>query len=127
VLLLTEGLLFYLPAETVRSLAIETAGCYRWMLDISPQTAMLLATGGDSMRQANELRHETRLEGTEVLEMVRASGWTALGSKAFMKDGASFAIERMTKNGWTPDPNTPRPAPDDPAGVWLFQRATGTE
>jgi len=121
-LLLTEGLLFYLPAETVRSLSVEAAVCCRWIMDISPNTAFILAGGGDSMRKANELRHETRLEGAEILDVIRAAGWEAAASKTFMKDGAPFAVERMTKNGWTPDPNTPRPPMDDPAGVWLFRR-----
>ncbi len=122
VLLLTEGLLFYLPQETVCSVALETGGCHRWILDIAPQTSVLLSFGGDSMRQANELRHETRLEGSAILETIGNSGWTAAASKTFMKDGAPFAIQRITKNGWVPDPNTARPSPDDPAGVWLFQR-----
>ncbi len=64
-LLLTEGLLFYLPSETVRALVKEAAVCERWLMDISPNTALLLSGGGDSMRQANEMRHETRLEGAE--------------------------------------------------------------
>lgn len=122
-LLLTEGLLFYLPEHTVRSIARDAAGCYRWITDISPQTSMLLAGGGDSMRQANQFRHATRLEGTEILKIMGTSGWTAVASKTFMKDGAPFAIQRITKNGWTANPNTPRPSPDDPAGVWLFRRA----
>jgi len=122
-LLLTEGLLFYLPGETVRNLASEVAGFQRWVIDISPNTALLLASGGDSMRQANEMRHETRLEGVEMLDTIRKAGWVAAGSKAFMKDGAPFAVQRMVKNGWTPDPNTPRPSPDDPAGVWMFKRS----
>jgi len=123
VLLLTEGLLFYLPAETVHSMAREAAGCYRWMIDISPETALLLAAGGDSMRQANDLRHATRLEGPEILEAILEAGWKTSGSKTFIRDGAPFAYERMTKNGWKPDSNTPQPSPDDPAGVWLFERA----
>ncbi len=122
-LLLTEGLLFYLPAETVQSLVVEAAGFERWILDISPNTAMLLADGGDSMRQANELRHETRLEGVEILETIRSMGWVAEGSKTFMRDGAPFAVRRMVKNGWTRDSNTPRPSADDPAGVWMFKRS----
>jgi O-methyltransferase involved in polyketide biosynthesis len=121
VLLLTEGLLFYLPAETVGALAAETLGCSLWILDISPPISLLLASGGDSLRQANELRHQTRLEGKEILEVIRNSGWTAAASKTFMKDGAPFAIQRMAKNGWTPDANTARPSPDDPGGVWLFK------
>lgn len=122
VLLLTEGLLFYLPGETVRSMAAETAACYRWIVHISPQTAMLLAGGGDLMRDAIELRHETRLEGAEILEVIGNRGWTAVASKTFMKDGAPFATQRMSTKGWRPDPNTPRLSPDDPAGVWLFRR-----
>ena len=124
VLLLTEGLLFYLPAETVSALVREATVVVRWLMDISPPTSLLLAGGGDSMRQANEMRHETRLEGTEILETVRAYGWQAKGSKTFVRDGAAFAIQRMANNGWTPDPNAPRPAPDDPAGVWLFERTS---
>lgn len=122
VLLLTEGLLFYLPAETVRSMAFEASGCHRWILDLPPQTSVLLSLGGDAMRRANELRHETRLEASAILETLGNSGWTAAASRTFMKDGAPFAIQRMTKNGWVHDPNTTRPSPDDPAGVWLFQR-----
>jgi methyltransferase (TIGR00027 family) len=122
VLLLTEGLLFYLPEETVRGLALEAAGCHCWILDVSPQTSLLLSSGGDAMRQAIGLRHETRLEAPAILETIGKSGWTAAASKTFMKDGVPFAIQRMRKNGWAPDPNTVRPSPDDPAGVWLFQR-----
>jgi len=122
VLLLTEGLLFYLAEEVVRSMAKEAAGCCRWILDISPNISLLLPTGGDSMRQADRLRHETRLEGAEILEIVRNSGWAPVASKTFVKDGTPFAIQRMTRNGWTADPNTPQPSPHDPAGVWLFQR-----
>ncbi len=121
VLLLTEGLLFYLPAETVRGLAADAAdGCYRWILDIAPQTAMLLQSGGESMRRANELRSETRLEGVEILELLPASGWAAVASRTFAKDGAAFAVRRMAKNGWTPDPSGARLPHDDPSGVWMF-------
>lgn len=122
VLLLTEGLLFYLPAETVRALAKEAMVCERWLMDISPQTAILLSSGGDSMRQANEMRHETRLEGVEILEVVKVSGWEAKGSRTFVRDGAPFAVQRMQKNGWTADPNTPPRSLDDPSGVWLFEK-----
>ena len=123
-LLLTEGLLFYLPADTARSLAQEAAGCCRWVMDISPNTAILLANGGDSMQQANALRHETRLEGAEILELICNSGWLAAGSKTFAKDGVPYAAQRMKKNGWAPDPNGPRLSADDPSGVWLFKRET---
>jgi methyltransferase (TIGR00027 family) len=122
VLLLTEGLLFYLPAETVHRLAVEAAVCSRWIIDISPQSALLLSGGGDAMQKALELRHETRLEGSEILDVLRNNGWLAAASKTFMRDGAPFAIQRMTRNGWQPDPDSPRPLPNDPSGVWLFAR-----
>jgi hypothetical protein len=96
----------------------KAAGCYRWIQDI----ALLLPTGGNSMRQADRLRHETRLEGAEILEIVRRSGWSPIAAKTFMKDGTPFAIERMKRNGWAADPPGPTPSPDDPAGVWLFHR-----
>ena len=125
VLLLTEGILFYLPADTVSAIAAEMADCYRWVLDISPCTSLLMASGGggESMRQANDLRHATRLEGAAILEVVANNGWAAAASKRFVKDGVPYAIQRMRKNGWVADPDTPRPSPDDPAGVWVFQRA----
>ncbi len=121
VILLTEGLLFYLPRETVVSLAAEARGCHRWILDVAPKTSLLLSFGGDSMKQANELRDQTRLEGSEILQAIGDAGWTAVGTKTFMKDGAPFAMERMKNSGWVPDPGAARPAPDDPAGVWMFQ------
>jgi O-methyltransferase involved in polyketide biosynthesis len=123
VLLLTEGLLFYLPAETVRSLAREAAGGSRWILDISFHSSFQPPDCGEAMRQAHELRHETRLEGAEILETITASGWKAAESKTFMRDGVPFAAQRMARSGWSPDPNAPRPPADDPAGVWLFERA----
>ena len=123
VVLLTEGLLFYLPRETLRGLAMEASGCHRWILDVAPQTSMLLSLGGDAMRQAVRLSHETRLEGPAVLETILNSGWTTAASKTFMKDGAPFAVQRIAINCWVPDPNTERPSPDDPAGVWVFQRS----
>jgi O-methyltransferase involved in polyketide biosynthesis len=126
-LLLSEGLLFYLPADTVRGLAKEASCCARWMMDISPATALLLESGGDSMKQAIGMGHETRLEGAEILEAVQQNGWTLVASKTFMKDGAPFARERLLKNGWTPDPKTPRLSADDPSGVWLFQPASATK
>ncbi len=54
---------------------------------------------------------------------MKAGGWEAKGSKTFIRDGAPFAIQRMAKNGWIPDPNALRPSPDDPSGVWLFERS----
>ncbi len=122
-LLLTEGLLFYLSAETVRDLAREARVCARWMMDISPATLFLLQTGGDSMKQADAMRHETRLEGHEILNILSDCGWSSRGARTFIKDGAPFALERMQKNAWTPDPNAPRLLPDDPSGVWLFEPA----
>lgn len=95
VLLLTEGLLFYLPQETVSGMAVEAASCYRWILDISPQTSMLLAMGGDSMREANELRHENRLEGTEILRVLGDSGWTAAGAIRPVSGCSGERIERI--------------------------------
>jgi len=123
VLLLTEGLLYYLPGSTVRGLAMETAkrsGYSKWLLDVSSQALMRLEATGS--RSIERFGHETRLEGEQILETVIESGWGEAGRKTFMKDGAVFAIGRAKENGWTPDPNTPRPSPDDPAGVWLFRR-----
>src|SRR5271165_246460 len=124
VLLLTEGLLYYLPASTVRGLAIETAertSFSSWILDVSSQALMQLdhAIG---RRSIEKFGHETRLDGEQILQTVTESGWGAAGRRTFVKDGAAFAIARAKENGWTPDPNTLRPSPDDPAGVWLFRR-----
>ena len=121
--LLTEGLLYYLPGSTVRGLAKETAeraAFTTWILDfISGALMRLQATGARSIERFGD---ETRLEGEQILETVTSSGWTVGARKTFMKDGAAFAIARAKQNGWEPDPNTPRPSPDDPAGVWLFRR-----
>jgi methyltransferase (TIGR00027 family) len=125
VLLLTEGLLFYLPEETVRNLARETAarpGFRSWILEVAPSRTLLLARHGASMQKLNELRHATCLDGRQVLEAVTGAGWTPRTQKTFAKDGVPFAIERMRLNGWKPDPSVPRPPPDDPAGVWVFRR-----
>lgn len=122
-LLLTEGLLYYLPGSTVRGLAMETAersSFASWILDVSSQALMRLQATGT--RSIEKFGHQTRLDGEDILHTVTESGWAAADRKTFMKDGVTFAIARAKENGWTPDPNTQRPSPDDPAGVWLFRR-----
>jgi len=95
------------------------------MIDIAPQAAVLVESGGESMRQASEMRNETSLEGVAILETIRASGWHSVAQRTFARDGAAFGLRRMLKNGWTPDPHSARLAEDDPRRECGYLGETG--
>ncbi|MBV9267009.1 MAG: class I SAM-dependent methyltransferase [Acidobacteriaceae bacterium] len=124
-LLLTEGLLMYLPAESVRALGRDTYGRMNfktWILDISSPQLMSMVHG-DGARDLGNLRADTHLESGGILQAVEETGWVKTEGKTYMKDGQPYGAERVRRDGIQIDPSRPRPPEDDPAGVWLFQRS----
>lgn len=125
VLLLTEGFLMYLPAETVRALAAEASQLDEiesWIVDFhSP--ALLKAAHGDGASAINNLRAATHLNSEEVRAVVNQNGWVIVSEKRFVRDGGPYAWQRMQADGIKPDPKVQPVSPDDPAGVALLRRA----
>jgi methyltransferase (TIGR00027 family) len=125
-LMITEGLLTYLPAATVEALAEETwqeSGITYWISDVTT-TAFTKAIGvTDAMRSIRHVQAPDSLAGEQILDVVGRHGWVTAARRSYITDMA-FAtrrIERMTAR--QPRTEPPPFALDDPTGVHRFERA----
>jgi|SRR5581483_654724 len=123
-LLMTEGLLMYLPGETVDALAKEGLGRFSyWLMDINSRELMKMAHG-DFLETLNRVSAESRLDGPEILDLVQKTGWSVAEKRTYFAETTNISPDRvallMQALGITPDPNAPRPA-DVGSGVWLFR------
>jgi methyltransferase (TIGR00027 family) len=125
-LMITEGLLPYLPAATVESLAAEArrdGGIASWISDITT-SAFASAIRLDTMRPVANVRAPDAMEGEQILEVLGRHGWVTAARRSYITDVA-FARERIQRlMGDRPRPAGPPPVPpDDPTGVHRFERA----
>jgi methyltransferase (TIGR00027 family) len=125
-LMITEGLLMYLPAGTVEALAGEArheSGILHWISDIRT-TAFTNAIGGDGIRAVRHVQAQDCLEGEQILETVYRHGWMTAVRRSYITD-LGFAKDRIARMmAAAPQPAKP-PAfpPDDPTGVHQFARS----
>ena len=126
-LLITEGLLMYLPASTVEALAIEpvsTSGIRYWLLDAASMD-LARQTGMDSRGAIQNVRAPGHLEGVQMLEAVGRHGWIQLRHRSYSRDSRELAAERIqaTIQAFAAAGKPlPTPPPNDPSGVYLFGR-----
>jgi methyltransferase (TIGR00027 family) len=125
-LMITEGLLMYLPAATVEALAAEAwreSGIGQWMSDVTT-SAFAKAIGMDRNVSVRQVQAADYLQGEEILEAVGRHGWATAARRSYITDTA-FAMERIRRlMGDRPRPAPPSPiAPNDPTGVHRFARA----
>lgn len=124
-LMITEGLLMYLPAATVEALAAEScshSGIAHWISDITTAAfSKVLGGGTDTTRSIRHVQASDALKGEQILEVVRRSGWTTSAMRSYITD-VGFVAERTRRamGGATP-PRLPFP-PNDPTGVHRFGR-----
>ena len=121
-LMITEGLLMYLPRTVVNSLGAEAAsksGVRFWLFDAT--SVDLMRRGHpDMMDQIDAVRAADHLSGREIVEAVEGQGWNLVASRTYARDSAAIALDRITKllsSGQVP---AQRPADEDPSGVYLF-------
>ncbi len=124
-LMITEGLLMYLPGATVEALAGEArreSGIAYWMCDINT-TAFAKAINLDTARSVRDVQAPDFLPGEQILDVIRRQGWATAARRSYISD-MGFARERIQRlMGDRPRPEGPPPvAPDDPTGVHLFER-----
>jgi len=125
-LMITEGLLMYLPAATVEALAAESwreSGVANWISDITT-TAFTQAIGGtDEMRSFRKVQASDSLPGEEILVVIRRNSWVTAAHRSYIRDMAfaTARVERMFAGHPRPEP--PPFAADDPTGVHRFVRA----
>lgn len=124
-LMITEGLLMYLPAATVEALASEAGqecGIAHWMSDITT-SAFATAIQMGTMLSVRRVQASDFLQGEEILDRVHRCGWVTAARRSYITDTA-FATERVRRlMGDRPRPAGPPPfAADDPTGVHRFER-----
>ena len=125
VLMITEGLLLYLPAATVDALASESATQSRiehWISDISTSAfSKALGGGTDSMQSIRHVQASDALKGEEILEVLGRHGWVTSAMRSYITD-VGFVRERVRRSlGGVDPPRFPFP-PEDPTGVHRFGR-----
>jgi len=124
-LMITEGLLLYLPAATVEALAAEVqnqSGVAHWISDISTSDfSRVLGAGADTMQPIRHVQAPDALKGEEILEVLARHGWTTAAQRSYITD-VEFVRERIRRmmGGFSP-PRLQFP-PGDPTGVHRFAR-----
>ncbi len=124
-LMITEGLLMYLPGSTVEALAAETrhrSGIAHWITDISTKAFTQAIGGGATMQSFSHVRASDHLEGERILEVVRRDGWRAAAWRSYITD-MNFAAERIRRMMGGAEPQAIPFPPGDPTGVHRFARA----
>ncbi len=127
-MLMTEGLLMYLPAETVEALAAEaaTSGVRYWLLDLASRD-FGRRVRMDAYGSIEKMRASNHLDGEEILAAATRNGWTESRRRSYITDAMQVAIERIRAIASRAaaagvEPMEP-PRPDDPSGVHLLRRA----
>jgi methyltransferase (TIGR00027 family) len=121
-LMITEGLLMYLPAPTIEALAAATPAGH-WLLDVSsPEMASRVRM--DDYQSIQNVRAADHLDGLQILGVLDRNGWIGLRRLTYAADVMEYAAERviaMFRN--LPPDQIPKPMPaGDPSGVHLFGR-----
>jgi methyltransferase (TIGR00027 family) len=122
-LMITEGLLLYLPASTVEALASESSnqsGVRHWISDVTTSAfSRVLGGGADTMQPIRHVQASDALNGEEILQVVGRHGWTTSSQRSYITD-VGFALERVRRMmGGAIPPPLPYP-PGDPTGVHCF-------
>ena len=125
-LLVTEGLLMYLPSETVEALAVEvaaTSAISHWLLDLSSKE-MSRRVAVDSIKSIENVRAPTHLDGVEIVATLQRNGWVSRRHRSYTSDAWQVASGRIQSMlGADPAPREEKPLPaDDPSGVHVFTR-----
>jgi methyltransferase (TIGR00027 family) len=124
-LMVTEGLLMYLPPETLQALASEAfrrSGVRYWLLDVASPDLMRRAHR-DSQDIEN-MRPSGYLKGAQILELAERNGWRPIAQRNYTRDGWDAAADRIRQlpDGETMADDRHRPTEGDPSGVYLFGR-----
>jgi methyltransferase (TIGR00027 family) len=126
-LMITEGLLMYLPAESISAIAREaaSAGVVYWLMDVASD-AFVRAIGSTNHSSVDKVRAPGHLDGPDILSAIRSEGWIPRRHRNYQADVRAAAPERVAKMIETRAVSAPaiqRPPEDDPSGVHLFEYA----
>ena len=125
-LMMTEGLLMYLPAATVEALAAESgqqSGVRHWISDITTSAfSRTLGGGTDTMQSIRHVQAPDSLKGEQILEVLQHYGWKTSMMRSYITDVGCVRERVQRMMGDAPRPQFSYP-PHDPTGVHLFARA----
>jgi methyltransferase (TIGR00027 family) len=122
-LMITEGLLTYLPAATVDAMAAEAwkqSAIAHWMSDIMT-AAFAKAIDMDTFRSIRNVQASDFLQGEQILATVRRHGWVTAARRSYIT-GMAFAMERIQRMMGPQPPGPPPALADDETGVHRFAR-----
>lgn len=123
-LMITEGLLLYLPAASVEALAAQTcrhSGVAHWISDITTSAfSKILGGGADTEQPIRHVQASDALTGEQILEVLRRNGWTTSAARSYVTD-VGFVRER-TQRAMRATPSAMPFPPNDPTGVHRFGR-----
>jgi methyltransferase (TIGR00027 family) len=121
-LMITEGLLMYLPASTIETLAAG-APVSHWLLDVA-SAEMRQRMQMNTYQSIENVRAADHIEGAEILDVLHRHGWTGVRSLRYAVDSMECAADRiksMFRN--VPPDQIPKPMSlDDLSGVHLYGR-----
>ena len=122
-LMITEGLLLYLPAATVDALAAESSsqsGVRHWISDITTSAfSKVLGGGADTKQPIRHVQASDALSGEEVLDVLQRYGWRTSAMRSYITD-VEFVQERLRRMmSGVERPKLQYP-PGDPTGVHRF-------
>lgn len=124
-LMITEGLLLYLPAMTVEALTSECwkdAGVAHWISDITTSTFSAAIVGASTTQSVRHVQASDSLNGEEILDVFYRNGWRTGSRRSYIMD-LGFAQDRLSRmRGGAPPPPMPISL-DDPTGAHCFTRA----
>jgi methyltransferase (TIGR00027 family) len=123
-LMITEGLLMYLPREAVSAIGTEAAksGICRWIFDVS-SPELMRRSHGDLHPEIDSVRAADHLNGQEIIDAALAAGWAIAQHRSYIHDALKVAQERIMKMVRSEGPGPAPPPPDDPSGVYLLRRS----
>ena len=123
-LMVTEGVLMYLPAGTVEALATEVpeqTGVAHWISDITTSAFSKALAGEQKRDHLGHVQAPDALTGEQILDVLRTHGWTTALMRSYIRD-TGFTQERVQRM-FGDRPSAPPPfLPDDPTGVHRFAR-----
>jgi methyltransferase (TIGR00027 family) len=123
-LMITEGLLMYLPAGAVEALATEApeAGVRYWLIDATSE-AFAARVHMNSYQSIENVRAEGHLDGEGIVDVIHRGGWNTLVHRSYARDVATrIPVARLQDlmAHLPPMKEPPPPIPNDPSGVHLF-------
>lgn len=124
-LVITEGLLLYLPAATVQGLVSESwqqSGIGHWISDITTTAFQIAISGSSRMQSISHVQAPDCLKGEEILDTFYRNGWITASRRSYLTD-LGFAQDRVRRI-WGDGPRPALPVPtNDPTGAHCFARA----